>query len=403
MERSAVQAETGDVSSPAELGDVSSPAELGGVSSSTAVVNASSAVEVGDLSSTVQVRDAASPVDVVPVFVGPEASPAGTVGVGVPTAPVARRQSSERLANVERLRIIAMLEIVTFHVGGAVGTESYRLPIVAGLGLPVFLVLNNAFNCTLSERMGTRAFLDAKVTKLLLPWLVWSGVYAGLVVAEKLRHAEPVASAFSPWMILGGTYTHLWFVPFALFGSLLIAGLQQSTKAASHRRMAWLTLAGGAALVLLGASVLDRWPGIPWPLPQWAFALPSPLLGFALGRVLLARDRRFAIRIAGFLALVAVATLAVTALAGAPIMLRRYGVSMLLVALFFLWPGQADALSRRLTPLLFGVYLTHPLLVRLYQGAHLPVLPSAWLGLLVFLSSAMLVEGLRRTPLRRLV
>ena len=96
----------------------------------------------------------------------------------VARAPVVEpRKSSERLANVERLRIVAMLEIVTFHVGEAIGSGAHRLPVVAGLGLPVFLLLNNAFNCTLVERMGTRKFLDVKVSRLLLPWLIWSGVY----------------------------------------------------------------------------------------------------------------------------------------------------------------------------------------------------------------------------------
>jgi surface polysaccharide O-acyltransferase-like enzyme len=376
----------GEGSSPASLDGVSSPAAFDAVPSSP------------------EAREAGNPSDVDQVLRGP-GSPGLPAAVEVVARPVPaeRRQASERLANVERLRIVAMLEIVTFHVGGAVGTETYRLPIVAGLGLPVFLVLNNAFNCTLSERMGTRAFLDAKVTKLLLPWLVWSGVYAAVVLAEKVRHGEPLARAFSPWMIIGGTYTHLWFVPFALFGSLLIAGLQQRTKAVSHRRMAGVTLAVGAALVLLGAWVLDRWPGVPWPMPQWVFALPSPFLGFALGRVLLARDRTFAYRLAGFLALVALGAVALTMFSAGPAMLRRYAVSMALVSVFFLWPGRADAVSRRLTPLLFGVYLTHPLLVRLYQGAHLPALPTALLGVVVFLVSALLVEGMRRTPLRRLV
>jgi surface polysaccharide O-acyltransferase-like enzyme len=330
--------------------------------------------------------------------------PTGATGaLPISAVPAPQPRASERLANIERLRIVAMLEIVTFHVGGAVDAVAYRLPIVAGLGLPIFLVLNNAFNCTLSERMGMRRFLDAKVTKLLLPWLAWSVVYAGIVIAEKMRHNEPLSSAFSPWMILGGTYTHLWFVPFALFGSVLIAGLQLRTKAVSHRFMAGLTIAAGAVLVVLGAWVLARWPGIPWPMPQWMFALPSPLLGFALGRVLLASDRRFASRLAGFFVLVALAAVALSVLWGAPIMLRRYAVSMALVSVFFLWPGRADAVSRRLTPLLFGVYLTHPLLVRLYQGTHLPALPIPVLGALVFIISALLVEGLRRSPLRRLV
>src|SRR5690349_1141900 len=147
-----------------------------------------------------------------------EVTEAAPIAATEAALPQVRPKPSERLANVERLRIVAMLEIVTFHVGGAVNDGVYRLPVVGGLGLPVFLLLNNAFNCTLSERRGTRAFLDAKVSKLLLPWLVWSGVYALLVVAEKLRHHEPISEAFTPWMIIGGTYTHLWFVPFALFG-----------------------------------------------------------------------------------------------------------------------------------------------------------------------------------------
>jgi surface polysaccharide O-acyltransferase-like enzyme len=314
-----------------------------------------------------------------------------------------RREPTERLANVERLRIVAMIEIVTFHVGGAVDAGDYRLPLFGGLGLPVFLLLNNAFNTTLSERLGTRAFLDVKVTRLVAPWLIWCGIYASVLVAEKVRHDELLSEAFSPWMLIGGTYEHLWFVPFALFGSLLIASVQTRTKAVSHRLMAGVMLGVGAAVVLLSAWISSS-GRLTWPVVQWLFALPSPLLGFALGRVLSSRDRPLLKRLAGLLTLLALVTLALMlAGVGVPETARRYAVSMSLVALFFLWPGRADALSRRLTPLLFGVYLTHPLLVRLYQGVHLPELPTALLGLLIFALSALLVEGLRRSPLRRLV
>lgn len=316
--------------------------------------------------------------------------------------PAPRRQSSERLANLERLRIIAMLEIVMFHVGRAINDEAYRLPIVAGLGLPIFLLLNNTFNTTLSERMGTRAFLDAKVSKLLLPWLVWSGVYAVMVIAEKLRHDEPLSEAFSPWMILGGTYEHLWFVPFALFGSLLIAWLQARTRTVPNQRMAVIMLAAGALVVIVDALLL-RDERIEWPVLQWLFALPSPLLGFALGRVLLSRDRGLLVRLAGLTTLIGAASLALALFGSVPEMARRYAVSLAVVSLFFLWPGRMDGLSRRLTPLLFGVYLTHPLLLRAYQGAHLPGVPVPVLGVLLFVVAALLVEVLRRTPLRRLV
>lgn len=335
-----------------------------------------------------------------------EASVVGSASDGAAPLAVAdsalRKRAAERLANVERLRIVAMLEIVTFHVGGAFGDANYRLPLVAGLGLPVFLLLNSAFNCTLVERRGTRAFLDAKVSRLLVPWLVWSAVYAGLVLFERLRHHEPLADAFSPWMILGGTYTHLWFVPFALFGSALVAGVQVQTKRVLHPIMAGVAYASGCVLVLLVALLAQR-SVIRWPLAQWLFALPSPLLGLALGRVLLSDDRRL-LRWQALLSCgVALAGVALTFAAPVSDLVRRYAISMALVGLFFLWPGRSDALSQRLTPLLFGVYLTHPLLLRAYQGAHLPALPPALLGVLVFLAAAAFVQVLRRTALRSLV
>jgi surface polysaccharide O-acyltransferase-like enzyme len=82
---------------------------------------------------------------------------------------------------------------------------------------------------------------------------------------------------------------------------------------------------------------------------------------------------------------------------------RRYAVALALVGLGFVWPGTADRLSARLTPLLFGVYLSHPLIVRVYQGTHLPEPPLALFALAIFCVSALLVALLQRTPLRFLV
>lgn len=317
--------------------------------------------------------------------------------VPLPEAAVAERRSgSQRLANVERLRLVAMFEIVAFHV------SEHRLPIIAGLGLPSFLLLNNAFNCTLSARMGTRAFLRTKVSKLLLPWLVWSALYALVIVLEKLRHHESVTEAFSPWMLVGGTYIHLWFVPFALAGGLFAAGLQARTKQASAGLMTIVMLSFGGAL-LAGCAWLIGHRQVEWPALQWLFALPSPLLGFALGRTILAADRKLLLAVVVGTSLLAVACQALASYADVPSMVTRYATSLALVALAFLWPGRPDRFSQRLTPLLFGIYLTHPLIVRTYMALHLPSLGVFPLALLVFFGSVLLVVALRRTPLRSLV
>jgi probable poly-beta-1,6-N-acetyl-D-glucosamine export protein len=314
-----------------------------------------------------------------------------------------RARSSPRLANVERLRLVAMFEIVAFHA------SEHRLPIVAGLGLPVFLLLNNAFNCTLTERMGTRPFLHTKVSRLLLPWLLWSVIYLVVVVLGRLRHEELLTVGFSLWMLVGGTYPHLWFVPFALAGALLMAVVQPATRALPHGVVIAAALLTGAALTLLNARILA--PGtIEWPVLQWLFALPALPLGFALGRTMLAADRVSRLRVAWVCVAVALLCLGLglgfgLGLVGwgVPEMVRRYAVSMALVGLAFVWPGAPDPVSQRLTPLLLGVYLVHPLIVRVYQALHLPVPPTAVFAALVFGVSALLVSALQRSRLRLLV
>ncbi len=306
------------------------------------------------------------------------------------------RPKSERLANVERLRLVAMLEIVAFHV------SEKRLPLVAGLGLPTFLLLNGAFNCTLSERMGTRPFVRVKVTRLLVPWLVWSLVYALVVLLQRMRHGEPIAEGFSAWMVVGGTYPHLWFVPFALCAGVFAALLRRSTRELPVGPVIVATLALGVAVVVVNAARL-RSGTIEWPLLQWLFALPSSLLGFALGASLLTPTRMWLRGVLILAGLGTVACLLVLPWQTPPDLATRYALSLSLVCLAFLWPGRADPLSQRATPLLLGVYLSHPLIVRVYQATHWPEPPLALYALLIFAVSAALVVLLRRTPLKFLV
>lgn len=312
-----------------------------------------------------------------------------------------RPGSTPRLANVERLRLLAMYEIVAFHV------SEQRLPIIAGLGLPTFLLLNNAFNCTLSERMGARAFLRTKVARLLVPWLLWSLIYLVLQLLERYRHDESFTEGFTAWMLIGGTYTHLWFVPFSLVGSLLIAGVQARTSQQPHGWAGVLALLAGAVLTVAGGQVLAT-GRVEWPLLQWLFALPAVPLGFGLGRMLLAADpavRRRLAWVAGAVALACIGVGLIMAAAARPDweMVRRYAISLSLVSVGFVWPGHSDGFSQRLAPLLFGVYLSHPLILRVYQATHLPQPPTAVFAALVFGVSALLVLVLQRTPLRSLV
>jgi hypothetical protein len=79
-------------------------------------------------------------------------------------------KKAARLANVERLRVLAMLEIVRYH------DHNDRLALIGGLGLPTFLLLTNMFNCTLSEKRGPGQFMADMRKRLVVPWVFWSWV-----------------------------------------------------------------------------------------------------------------------------------------------------------------------------------------------------------------------------------
>jgi surface polysaccharide O-acyltransferase-like enzyme len=323
-----------------------------------------------------------------PVVLQPQSGTVATVAKKV----VAK---AERLANVERLRILAMLEIVRYH------DHDDRLPFVGGLGLPTFLLLTALFNCTLTERRGVSKFLTDKRERLFLPWVFWSVVYGGMLVISGVRHGEPISSLLSWQMILAGTSSHLWFVPFAMFSAGLVAGTHMLTRHAPNRLTGFIAMFVGAA-VLLSIGLMpeaDR----PAPIPQWLLSFPSAVFGFALGRLVLAEGNKPAVR--------DLIPIAIVALIGAVyfqwfqpnMLIWRYCVSLILVFVVFSIPGKLDPISKFLSPLLFGIYLAH----HLVSGRLLVKLPfiehSQYLFLVDFAITALLVRALKFTPLKRFI
>jgi surface polysaccharide O-acyltransferase-like enzyme len=301
---------------------------------------------------------------------------------------------SPRLANVERFRIIAMLEIVCFH------DTHGRIPLIAGLGLPTFLLLTNVFNCTLTEKRGFGPFVRDKFNRLALPWLFWSAVYGSFLVFGALRRGIPLGEVLTPNMLLTGTYAHLWFVPFALFCGVLVGSIQYATK----NRYNWLIVS--AAFVIGVALVLNavRLNGNTYeaPLPQWIFSLPAPFLGFVAGRAILTKDPIFLRNVLWTMAGVAFLGWLYTVAVTPDFTLHRYAFSVLLVVAALTWAGKADPLSKYVAPLLFGIYLVHPIIEK--GLAKLPYIgDSQYLFLLDFVVTAFVVYGLKRTPLRRFV
>jgi hypothetical protein len=359
----------------------------------TATINSRS----GQMSTAVPLarRDGvAQPETVARLGKSPETKPVALADASVSAAPKLAKHAG-RLATVECLRVLAMLEIVRFH------DHDDRLPWVGGLGLPTFLLLTNLFNCTLTERRGIGTFLRDKRERLLLPWLFWSVTYAAVLLVSAQRNGLALGGVLSWDMILAGTSSQLWFVPFALFSAGLVAAGQYLTRRLPDRATAYGAALLGA-VILIGVANMPPQP-LAAPIPQWLLSIPSTFFGFALGRLALAG--------AGTLRRHDVIGIAVPALLGAIVcglwhpnmLVWRYSVSLLLVLAAFLIPSKSDPVSRFTSPLLFGIYLVHHLVASRLL-VKVPLLEHQQYFFLVdFACTVLLVKALKATPLARFV
>ncbi len=303
---------------------------------------------------------------------------------------------SVRIANIDRLRIVAALGIVWFH------TPAANWRAIGYSGLPIFLLLFASLVTNRSHLDTSRRFLKRRWSRLIVPWLFWSAVYALCSLSKALgsHDISDVWAALSIKTIFVGAHIHLWYLPYAFVWGLILHAVSAWTLRMSHA-----VVAAGAAvfglLTLSGYVLVISGGALPAPLSQWAFAAPAIPLGFAIGRCQMIRDERtrrlllLLIALAGGLVCLAIRS------AGFISPAIPYGLATILVCLAYVFPGRTDSIVSWAAPLTFGIYVLHPLVdygarhflaARMYPG---PFIVS------VFCLSALVTCVLLRTPLRR--
>lgn len=153
---------------------------------------------------------------------------------------------------VDYFRLAAALGIVWFNSGAPGARLAYA-------ALPFFLVLIS-LPSTLS--------VAAQARRLIVPFLVWSALYALVQIAFAVKRHE---GAFDWWewnMLLTGTWLHLWLLPFAFVASVLSPWFRHPLA----------TL--GAALLLASLLAMNGTPDGP-PVVQWSFGIIPVLVGIA--------------------------------------------------------------------------------------------------------------------------
>jgi hypothetical protein len=152
---------------------------------------------------------------------------------------------------VDYCRLIAVIGIVWYHAKA----PGY---LVAYAGLPFFLVL-----LALPSQSG----LARRAKRLLVPFAIWSGIYALVFILISARNGEDLFGWWRPYMFASGPSIHLWFLPFAFLVSC-VAPMLRGTHA--------------VALPLLAACLLAALGEITeFPWYQWSFGLIPVLAGFA--------------------------------------------------------------------------------------------------------------------------
>lgn len=256
-----------------------------------------------------------------------------------------RAVPTPRNGSIDLLRLAGAAGIVLFHLGlpgGWIGLSA----------LPMFVLLAVYYGADRSPA--------ALAQRLLVPWIIWSGIFGLAKLGQALAAGQAIGHEFAPWMMLTGLSLHLWFLPF-VFGFVMLA---QLTRRLPEFWLGMLCLTGSVAALW----AFNTHP-LPTPLPQWCSVLPAAFAGLAMARtgqplsvlMLLALGGGAAIWMAGWdrgswqLLIAALMT------AGA-----------LRVALpttrFSIWAAQAS----------LCVYLVHPLLIAIALQVMTPGWPVFW-------------------------
>lgn len=298
------------------------------------------------------------------------------------SAPKARIYSH----NLERLKILAMFDIVLLHVGS-------DAPRLFDLGLPVFLLASLVLPLIGRRPPDLKQFVSRRAQRILLPFAFWSLMYGLLHVYWATRRGswEVIESWSVSSLVTQGTAYHLWYLPF-----IFVAGLLSVSIFAVLRKLQGAGAAGVCVAVAMAAALAFSY-GTDWLPHHWPSALLAIPLAMAIAMILphrRAAQAALALAVAAGLGLMSVE---------APV-LSRYAFAVALVVLVMQFPGRSDPITRTVHKHIYGIYLLHPLVIyglySLEAGRHLAA-HHVVMGLAVFVVSLIVSRLLQATPLLR--
>ncbi len=258
-----------------------------------------------------------------------------------------------RNGSVDAMRLIAAAGIVWFHAdawGKTISYSALSLFIVFLIVLPLQRPWSGSF----------ASYIWDRADRLLRPWLIWSLFYAVLKVFQAIEQGHPIITEFGWPMLVIGTMTHLWFLPFGFICSIAAFWLVRHLKSRSGLTLSVLVL---LALVSVPVSVVTLNSGLTTPMAQWCYGLPAVLFALAIHFANLDPRKLLYVALATALSWLLVIAITDQTLDAASLLLGINAAIFVLAS-----PTISQPWTRWAATIAMPVYLSHPIFLSLVHG-----------------------------------
>ena len=205
----------------------------------------------------------------------------------------------EIISWADLIRAVAIFLVVMIHVSGQltnawgkISTEQWIIADIYGgiarIAVPLFFMMSGYLLLPRSENLGI--FYTKRMTRILIPFVVWSLIYLGWYCGN---HAGTCTPSFV-WdlLLVQGTYYHLWFLYSIISIYLILPVLRLTIRPDTDKRILWYWI----ILWLIFQPIL----GIAHRFWSFSIKFSPPLaagfvcyfiLGYLLGEMMLSRTR----------------------------------------------------------------------------------------------------------------
>lgn len=300
-----------------------------------------------------------------------------------------------KIANIERLRILAAFGIVWFH------TMNAPFRSVGYAGLPIFLLIFISLIVRYSDSHDFIGFVKRRASRLLLPWLFWSAIYGLCILGNNILTDKSVLNVFVTNNLLIGTSIHLWYLPYAFGIALCLYFINKFISKISGLIVVLITLFLSAVTLYISSIVMSY--NLVVPLPQWLFGLASLPLGIAIGRCSYLTNTKTGIMLLMMIVFITLIACLLLMRMDYPYLVLPYGIGTTLVCIAYLWHGQYGRFTAGMASLTYGIYLIHPLVG--YFVKFIDVFRQfTYLSIIgTFFISALLIFVMKKSVLRRFI